>query len=100
MSIKDGAEVNGLRVEMLVAWVTAEKVYSQLNVDCVLTEGTGGKHGVGSLHYVGLAIDLRTRNFLNTRIEKEVADEIRERLGSQYDVVLEDDHIHIEYQPK
>lgn len=100
MSIKPGAEVNGLRPEILIAWNVSEKIYASYGIDCVLTEGTGGKHGTASLHYVGLAIDLRTRDFATDVIAKEVAEKIQELLGSQYDVIFEGNHIHIEYQPK
>ena len=100
LAIKEGAEVNGLKVEMLLAFGVAESVYDKQDIECVLTEGTGGKHGRGSLHYVGLAIDIRTRDFLRQQDKVEVAKEIGDRLGSQYDVALEKTHIHIEFQPK
>ena len=99
MSIKKGAEVNGLRPEMVIALMIAGGVYSEYDIECVLTEGSGAKHGNASLHYVGLAIDLRTRN-IPANLREEIADRIRRALGEQYDVVLESDHIHIEYQPK
>lgn len=99
IKIKEGAKLNGLQPQMVIALVVASAVYSSYNVDCVLTEGTGGKHGRGSLHYIGNAIDLRTRD-LGVSVRSRVADEIREALGEQYDVVLESDHIHIEFQPK
>lgn len=99
-SIKKGAKVNGLRPEILMGWDIAESVYNDYGVACVLTEGTGGKHSRGSLHYVGQAIDLRTREFTSQAIKQSVAQEIQELLGDEYDVVLESDHIHLEFQPK
>ena len=33
-------------------------------------------------------------------VRQEIADEIRKRLGSDYDIVLERTHLHIEFQPK
>lgn len=64
-----------------------------------LTSGTEGKHSPGSLHYVGLAIDIGLLNIpQNTRII--IRDSARDALGLEYDVVLESDHLHIEYQPK
>jgi len=97
--IKEGAKVNGLRPEILIAWDIAYNVYIKYGVDCILTEGTGGTHGIGSLHYVGLAIDLRTRDF-KAGIAEEVKVELKSLLSSQYDVILESDHFHVEYQPK
>ena len=97
--IKDGAKVNGLKPEILLAYTIACEVYRKFEVDCVITEGTGGKHGVGSLHYVGLAIDLRTRDFVgeDARIAHRM---LANRLGEEYDVVYEATHIHVEFQPK
>ncbi len=54
-----------------------------------------------SLHYAGYAIDLRIWDFQhNTELLNRVVNTVRKRLGSQYDVVLKSDHIHIEFQPK
>ncbi len=96
----DGAKVNGLQPEMVLAYVIACFVYAEYDADCTLTEGTGGKHGIGSLHYVGLAIDLRIWSFTSQEMLDEVVDKLKERLGDQYDVVLEGNHIHIEFQPR
>lgn len=97
--IKSNAEVNGLKTEMLLALIIADQVYTKYDRECVLTEGTGGKHGFGSLHYVGYAIDLRTRD-MSEETAKMVTAQIKKALGAQYDVVLESNHIHIEFQPK
>lgn len=99
MIIKKGAKIGGIRPEMIIALMVAERVYDAHGEELVWTEGTGGEHGYGSLHYVGLAIDIRTRYFSKTEAA-QVALEIRERLGEDFDVVLEEDHIHIEFQPK
>jgi len=99
MSIKPGVEVNGLQTEMLLAFVIANEIYSEYGVKCTLTEATGGKHGVASLHYVGFAIDLRTRD-MSASMAEIITQKLKEALGDQYDVVLEKDHIHIEFQPK
>jgi hypothetical protein len=99
--IKDGASVAGLRPEIQIAWDVANEVYEKHGFVCWLTEGTGGKHGRGSLHYVGLAIDLRTTLVeISATVAKQIAADIRLALNEQYDVVVEPTHIHIEFQPK
>lgn len=98
-AIKEGAKVGGLRPEILLAYIIAETVYRQEGFECILTEGTGSKHGRGSLHYVGLAIDLRTRMISGAK-QLPLAQTLADKLGDEYDVVLETDHIHIEFQPK
>jgi hypothetical protein len=50
----------------------------------------------GSLHYRGFAVDLR----LPTDNKEEIRAELAASLGAEYDVILEIDHIHIEYDPK
>ena len=94
-----GAKVNGIQPEMVLAFLIASSLYDNYVVKCVMTEATGGKHSEGSLHYVGLAIDLRTRD-MTEKMAEVIVKKVKEALGDQYDVVLEKDHIHIEFQPK
>ena len=51
---------------------------------------------VGSLHYAGCAVDLRFPPDNAAGLKAALA----EALGGDYDVVLEADHIHVEFQPK
>ena len=102
IGIKAGAKVAGIRPEMVLAYVIAMAIYKEYDdgdVECIITEATGGHHGVGSLHYVGQAIDLRTWGLTGTE-QRSICDKLKSSLGSEYDVVLESDHIHVEYQPK
>ena len=95
--IKSGVDLRGLTPQMAIAYTIACKVYGQY--DCVITSGNDGKHGPNSLHYVGKALDLRTRHLHGQAIQ-QIVDRLREALGDQYDVVLESDHIHLEWDPK
>jgi len=52
----------------------------------------------GSLHYSGNAIDLRTRDLSNNQ-RQCTTERLRDALGSDYDVINEGDHIHVEYDP-
>jgi len=99
MILKKGIKITGIKSELLLALAIADKIWLDYNQELVITEITGGKHGTASLHYVGLAADLRTRYF--TDEEKElVAKDLKDALGENYDVVVEKTHIHIEFQPK
>ena len=80
---------------MFKAAVIAEEVYGKQGVELVITSANDGKHGDKTLHHKGLALDLRTWT-LGGR-EGEVAKALQEALGEAYDVVLEVDHIHVEY---
>ncbi|HWR51224.1 MAG TPA: hypothetical protein VN428_08965 [Bryobacteraceae bacterium] len=97
--LKPGVRVAGLRPEILLGVVAAERVFEEAGVDLVVTACVDGKHSAGSLHYAGQAVDLRTRD-LAAEARPKLGVRIRECLGEDYDVVLEPDHIHLEFQPK
>lgn len=98
MKLKDGVNLEGVQWQMFKAAVIAEAVYRKYGADLVITSANDGKHGDKTLHHKGLALDLRTWN-LNGR-ETEVCAELKKALGDAYDVVLESDHIHCEYDPE
>lgn len=113
MIVKDNTvDLNGLRPEMFHAWQVANVIFYEHGVkECVLTSGVDGKHGNGSLHFVGLAIDIRSKplrpseHFKGTDYRDAVLTDICKALGHQYDAILEHrdgkyEHFHIEFQPK
>ena len=97
--IKPGVKMNGVRPEIVMAANIAHWVYRDHGYDLTITEFTGGQHSKGSLHYVGAAMDLRTRIIPDDAIKQKIADRLQACLGEQFDVVLEPTHIHVEYQP-
>lgn len=63
-----------------------------------ITSGRDGVHSKNSKHYTGDAIDIRTRDMSDV---KKVYAMLKENVDDKlFDVVLESDHIHIEYDPK
>lgn len=98
--LKEGVSLVGLRPEALLGIQVAAGCYGNLGCDTVvITAVTDGKHGRGSLHFVGQAFDLRTRGLMPGLVE-ELAKLLRDSLGAEFDVVLESTHIHVEFQPK
>lgn len=98
MRIKRGVRLS----ETMAIWAmltTAKEVVEDLGVEFVLTSGTDGAHMPRSLHRKGRAIDFRTRKMLRNA-KHRCAQEIRRRLGDSFDVVIETDHIHLEFDPK
>ena len=77
----------------------AEHTFQANGYSCICTSGTDGKHMKGSLHYKALAVDLRSRHVSEEMLPK-IVDELKERLGKDYDVILEGDHIHAEFDKK
>lgn len=99
MKIKKGVKLNGLNPIMTLALLIVKDVYASFNVELVITSATDGKHSNASFHYIGNALDIRTRDF--TSEQKVIAHrQIKENLGDEFDVILEKTHIHIEFQPK
>jgi len=104
-SIKEGVSTVGLRPEILIAWDIADQIYTELGLEfCTLTSGTDGIHGRSSRHYIGLGIDLRTRDFPNggnnSDLVTTAVEMLKERLGNEYDIVRESNHLHIEHDLK
>ena len=105
MQIKDGVTMAVLRPQIVLALLVAERVYDEYHAELVVTSLCDGKHKVGSLHYKGDAADLRIWNLPGWQSEEEpgvapvVAAKLQSKLGDNYDVVLEKDHIHMEFDP-
>lgn len=93
--IKSSVRLKGISPELSIGLTVAAGVYQNYNQDCVVTSVTDGQHMVGSLHYTGHAADLR----LSGNSPPEIARALRAALGPEWDVILEPDHLHIEYDP-
>lgn len=100
--IKLGVDLRGLAPQMAVAYTIACHVYANVvgtPYACVITSGSDGVHGPNSLHYKGKALDLRINTIPSEKLQI-VLKELKWALGPQFDVVLERDHIHVEFDPK
>lgn len=89
----------GLDEVMRPVLAHASRVWSRHGQELVVTSARDGLHSPGSLHYYGKAVDLRTRYFGKEQV-LEIAREMRDLLGQDYDVVVHSTHLHIEYDPK
>jgi len=100
IALKSSARITGVRPETLFAMRVAEGVFEDRKLGLMtITSCADGKHSPGSRHYTGGAFDIRTRDIPQDQWQI-VAGDIRERLGSEFDVVVEKDHLHIELDPK
>jgi len=99
MRIKEGASLQGVHWRMFYAAMVMEQVLRDYGYELTITAGTDGQHGPHSLHYHGLALDWRTREISPAQQVKVIRD-VKLALGPDYDVVLEVDHGHTEYDPK
>lgn len=98
MKIKPGA-IFSLRAPMIYACAVVEEVYQRHGVECIFTSGNDGKHSDNSLHYDDSAADFRTRTIPQEKLPL-IFNQIKQRLGNDYDVVLEKTHLHVEHDPK
>jgi len=64
----------------------------------VITSANDAKHMLGSLHYQDRGWDFRTFTLPRSTTDL-IVKELKELLGPDFDVVLEKDHLHIEYDP-
>ena len=99
LMLKPDVRITGLRSEIILAIVIAERAYAEIGCELMLTSGIEGQHSAGSLHYTGCAVDLRTLNVPAGKLPPLV-EKIRAALGPDFDVVLESNHLHVELQPK
>lgn len=102
--LKSGVDLRGLHPVWGIAFPIIQAVYTFYGYPCVITSVNDSKHGVNSLHYKGMALDLRTQNVPQTK-KIELVQMIKSRLGAQFDVVFEgegtsNEHLHVEFDPK
>lgn len=97
--IKKGVSCEGIKLEALHAIIACHACYMDAGQSFTVTSICDGKHSKNSLHYSGLAIDIRTRD-LDGITPIKMAELIQAKLGDDYDVVVETDHIHLEYDVK
>lgn len=98
MNLKPGVKFDGVKAPILKAMGVVEEIMADYG-DVTVTSLLDGKHSEKSLHYVGLAMDLRTRHMTAEDVEG-CARRLRLALGKDYDVVVEPSHLHLEHDPR
>ncbi len=104
---KKGVKVVGMRPELVLLLMAAKDAAGAMGLkELWVTSGVEGRHRRGSLHYIGHGLDLRTRGSTGRlkrwtpKFTEMFATKLRQGLTSEYDVVVEKNHIHGEFQPK
>lgn len=103
MSLKEGVRVLGIRPETVIAMQEAAAVCAEYAVPFMVTSVIDGTHKRASEHYSGCAFDMRRPDwpsFGNPTQAAAFTGALQARLGTDYDVVLEGDHLHVEFDPK
>lgn len=99
LRIKEGVKLSALHEKMWEACIAVAERYGRNGYYCMITSGRDGKHSPTSLHYSGRALDFRTHNVSTQQQKLKLAAEIADDLGDAFDVVLESDHLHVEFDP-
>jgi hypothetical protein len=97
--LKDGVKIAGLQDNMQPALDAVEIEYLKHNLDVVITSAMR-PWDKKSKHSKGLAFDIRTFTLINKEEINKVHANLVKELLTYYDVILERDHIHIEWEPK
>lgn len=97
--IKETVVSNHPSLKLLDGLLVACTYYTQRGYHFFWTSGEDSVHGARSLHPSGNAADLRTFH-IPEPLRQGFTTGLAVALGVEYDVVLEKDHIHMEYDPK
>lgn len=96
MLLKPGVSLSDLKRPVRRELNKLDKYFWSKKDVLIIKSTNEGSHMPSSLHYADLAIDIgRPYPFEEYKIG-----EIIEMLGKNFDVVVEKDHIHIEFDPK
>lgn len=102
--LKDGVRINGAHFypEIVRILDTARQTAPKMERGAVwVTSANDARHSDNSFHYLNKAFDIRIFNIAGDvhHEAKLWAKRLQAALGSDYDVVYEIDHIHVEYDP-
>ena len=114
MKLKYGVSLDNLKIQMRYVMKTVNTLWKEFDQEAVITAGTEATnydvaiiqstmelvHSPSSLHPFGYALDFRTRYF-STVDKARIATKLQARLNlvsTQYKVILEKDHIHVEWR--
>jgi len=99
MPLKAGVRLLGMKPELLFGLGELRQVFARHGWEMVITCGIDGSHSNASLHYAGCAADLRS-SFVPKDQQEALRKEMQDCLPTDFDVILEPDHYHVEWQPK
>jgi len=106
MTLKPGVRIRGVQPELLLGLMVLEGAFAELGakmhvtspIPMVVTSLLDGEHMPKSLHYEGLAADIRSRDLTPDQRTRLLRD-ARARLGECFELILEADHFHLELSP-
>jgi hypothetical protein len=100
MKFKDNSiGFQSLKPQIVLALIIVDQIMKESGQEAIITSINDSRHAETSLHYDGSAVDIRSRTFSNP---EQVLALCKQALGNSndFDMILESDHFHLEYQPK
>jgi hypothetical protein len=94
MKRKWSTRIAGVKPEIILGLLLMQEVFKMYDEEITLTSLTDGEHSTRSYHPMGYAIDLRLPVFADA---KGLCTQLDIALGPEFDVFLEIDHIHVEF---
>lgn len=95
----DSIGFQSLKPQLVLALIVIDQVMKEAGQEAVITSLNDARHSETSLHYDGGAADIRSNSFSHP---ESVLALCKQALGNSkdFDLILESDHFHLEYQPK
>lgn len=105
MKLKSNVNLKDVQWQLFKAACVVEEILATYRCPCIITSANDGRHSYNSWHYKGRALDFRTKYTKLDGKEHEFCREVARALGPEFDVVLEavgtnNEHLHVEYDPK
>jgi hypothetical protein len=99
LTFKIGVDITGIKEPTIIMIHHVADAFAAAGYDTVVTSVVDGKHMTDSLHYDGCAADFRTRHVKTKKELTAILADAKKRCGNAYDIIIETDHIHGEFQP-
>ena len=99
MEFKPGVRVRGSSADLVLGLMVLNSIFEAEGQRMVVTSVSEGQHSPKSLHYKGMAADVRTRDIPDRALSRIIA-HARSALTADYDLVRERSHLHLEHDSK
>lgn len=96
MLIKAGVDISRLERNTRRGLQKVSDVFKGHKLEVMVTSTYEGNHSEGSLHYANQAFNVRTP----AKDPVTICYEVMDAIGTDFDVAIEGNHIHVEYDPK
>jgi hypothetical protein len=105
LCLKNDVQINGAHFDPVMVRIidVARETAPMMEKGKVwITSANDSKHMIGSKHFINRAFDIRIKNIIgDVNFEARLwAERMQTELGDDYDVLLESDHIHVEFDPE